>query len=572
MTKTNIKYLYRIFPLFLLIAFAGCKEEIDLESFTPDEPTMTITSGEIEVSNEEESFEIDIESNLPWRAEADVNWISLETKSALGDARLVFAVARNTTLEERQGTIRVWITKEYDKEIVVTQAPGEPTDVTVHWYVKEGATGDGSSWENATSLSNALQKVENDGDVIHIAEGTYAPVNTIRNGEESDPGDVTFEISRNITLIGGYSSNPAEGEEPDAATYKSVLSGSLESGGFAYHVVTVTALKSELNKVVLKGLTITEGLASPDASDVSVDGTTFPRNHGGGIIIGGANVDLMDCKISENSSGRHAAGMYVFASASVYMEGCEVSSNIGINSNSNAGGMFLDNATAVIHNTRFTFNNAGGVCAGIMTLNSANITLYNSIIANNTSRTHGCGFYNRTNSKALLVNCLIADNTNNTGNGGGFAAHNGTTTDIISSTIVGNSANAGGGMYIYSGNTVNLYNSIVAQNSPAEEQIVLAGTLMQKKSIIGTAVFDGDQNQIPDVVFNADAMLEDKGNFVIVPVGEGNPATIYGMSSPELGILGNSVSPQVEDEIITFDLLGNSRENKNTMGAFIHTN
>ena len=570
MNKTVIKYFVRIFPLFILIALTGCKEEIDLESFTPENPAMTITSGEIEVSNAEESFEIDIESNLPWRAEADVNWINLETKSALGSDKLVFTVTRNTTLEERQGTIRVWITKEYDKEIVVTQAPGEPTDITVHWYVKEGATGDGSSWDNATSLSNALQQIENDGDMIHIAEGTYAPVNTIRNGEESDPGDITFEIFRNITLIGGYSANPVEGEEPDPSTHETILSGSIESGSSAYHVVTVTALKSELNKVVLKGLTITGGLASADAGSVAIDGVAYPRDHGGGLIVGDSNVDLIDCKVSENSSGRHAAGMYVFASARIYMERCEVNSNVGVNSNSNAGGMFLDNATAVIHDTQFAFNNAGGVCAGIMTLNSAEIELYNSIVANNTSRTHGCGFYNRTNSKALLVNCVISGNTNNTGNGGGFAAHNGTTTDIISSTIVGNSAKAGGGMYIYAGNTVNLHNSIIAGNSPEAEQTVVAGTLTPKSSVMGTEILDGDQNPVSGVTFNAAEMLEDKGNFVIVPVGEDNPATIYGMSSLELTVLGNSVSPPVEEEIITFDLLGNSRENKNTMGAFLN--
>ena len=569
MNRTFFRTLRIIMPVILLATFIGCKEEIDLQSFTPLDPSITITSDEILVSNQDEVFEIDIESNLPWRAETKQNWINIQTNSAPGSDKLVFSVTRNTTLSERQGSIRVWITKEYDKQIIITQQPGEPVDVTVKWYVKVDGTGDGSSWENATTLSVALQSVENDGDVIHIAEGTYAPAAIIRNGQASDSRDMTFEIARNITLIGGYSANPAEGEEPDPASNETVLTGDLGGGNSAYHVVTVTALRSELNNVVMKGLTVTAGFASTDASNVGVDGVSFPRDHGAGMIIGASDVELFDVNIVENRSGRHAAGMYAFASASVYMERCKINSNIAVNSNSNAAGLFLDNASAVIHDSEIAFNNAGGVGGGIMTLNAANIELYNSVISGNTSRTHGCGFYNRTNSKALLVNCVVSDNVNNTGNGGGIAAHTGTTTDIISSTIVGNKANAGAGIYIYAGNTVNLHNSIVALNEPAGDEIVMAGTLVRKNSIVGSAVYNDIEEQIGGVTFAAGEMLEKGDNFMIVPVGNDNPAIEYGMSVIQLTVLGNSLNPQVEEHIITNDRLGNSRADHTIMGAYV---
>ncbi|HZH72781.1 MAG TPA: BACON domain-containing carbohydrate-binding protein [Mariniphaga sp.] len=569
MNKTYYKFLRNIFPVLLLLALVGCKEEIDLQSFVPQDPEMTLTSNQIQVSNQEEVFEIDIESNLPWRAETKENWINIQTNSALGSGKLVFSVLRNTTLEERQGRIRIWITDEYEKEITVVQQPGEPTDVTVHWYVKADGTGDGSSWENAASLSAALLNIENDGDVIHIAEGVYAPESIIRNGQEADSRDKTFEIARNITLIGGYSSNPVEGEEPDATAHETILSGNLGDGNTAFHVVSVTAIRSELNKVVLKGLTVSGGFASADASNVNVDGVAFPRDHGGGIIIGAADVELFDVNVIENNSGRHAGGMYVFGSASVYMERCKVNSNVGVNSNSNAAGFYLDNATATLYDSEISYNSAGGVAGGIMTLNSANIALYNSVISGNTSRTHGCGFYNRTNSKALLVNCVVSDNKNNTGNGGGIAAHNATTTDIVSSTIVGNTAVSGPAIYVNAGNTVNLYNSIVALNEPAANQIVSSGTVVNKNTIVGEAVYNADEVQVGDATFVAEEMLELQENYVVLPIGDNNPAAQYGMSALELTVLGNNLNPQVEENVITFDKRGNSRNGLTTMGAYI---
>ena len=569
MNRTLYKFLRNAFPVLILLAFMGCKEEIDLQSFVPQDQEMTLTSNEIQVSNQEEVFEIEIESNLPWRAETKENWITIQTNNALENGKLVFSVLRNTTLNERQGTIRIWITKDYEKEITVIQQPGEPTDFTVHWYVKADGTGDGSSWENATSLSTALRNVENDGDVIHVAEGVYAPESIIRNGQEADSRDKTFEIARNITLIGGYSSNPVEGEEPDATAHQTILSGNLGDGNTAYHVVAITALRSELNKVVLKGLTISGGSASADASNVNVDGVAIPRDHGGGVIIGASDVELFDVYVIDNNSVRLAAGMYIFASASVYMERCKVNSNVGINSTSNAAGLFLDNATAVIYDSEIAYNSAGGVAGGIMTLNSANIELYNSVISGNTSRTHGCGFYNRTNSKALLVNCVVSDNKNNTGNGGGIAAHNATITNIISSTIVGNTAVSGPAIYVNAGNTVNLYNTIVALNEPAANQIVSVGTVVNKNTIIGDAVYNADEVLVGDATFVASEMLELRDNYVVLPIGANNPATQYGMSSLELTVLGNNVNPQVGEEIITTDKLGNSRVGFTTMGAYM---
>lgn len=69
--------------------------------------------------------------------------------------------------------------------------------------------------------------------------------------------------------------------------------------------------------------------------------------------------------------------------------------------------------------------------------------------------------------------------------------------------------------------------------------------------------------------FNINTMLEEAGELIYVPVGNGNPALDHGMTVNELIELGGSLDPAVEEAVISYDQLNNSRSGLKTMGAFV---
>src|SRR5690606_34402987 len=105
----------------------------------------------------------------------------------------------------------------------------------------------------------------------------------------------------------------------------------------ARHVLTVSAVMETDKKVTLSGLTIKEGQAGGSGS-VSIDGTSFSRQHGGGVIIGNSNVLIENCEIIENSTNNHAAGMFVTNNAVVTIKNSRISNNVATVAASNGGG------------------------------------------------------------------------------------------------------------------------------------------------------------------------------------------------------------------------------------------
>lgn len=74
------------------------------------------------------------------------------------------------------------------------------------WFVKSDANGNGTSWENATSIQNACKSAA-DGDIIYIASGNYVLPQGIN-------------ITKAISLIGGFAGNENSLKNPDAQKTK----------------------------------------------------------------------------------------------------------------------------------------------------------------------------------------------------------------------------------------------------------------------------------------------------------------------------------------------------------------
>ncbi len=299
--------------LFLSIFLAlmnACSENLDIASFDPETPEYSLEGGDVSVPKEGGDFTVNVKSNLPWRAKTSTDWITMKSESGMGgDGTFTFTAGRNRTVDERIGEIIVWVTDDEQKSIKIIQAPSEVSDLVNHYYVKTTGTdaNDGLSWATPTTLSNAIDMMA-PGDYIHIAAGTYIPTNKVSGG--SQDADITFEIHSNVTIIGGYPANAAEGAVSDPENNETILSGDKKY----YHTVTVTAPVESGNKVTIQNLSIKNGLAGAStAGTININGAVYRRSYAGGMMIGKSVVDVIGCKISENESQQHAAGIYVFA-------------------------------------------------------------------------------------------------------------------------------------------------------------------------------------------------------------------------------------------------------------------
>ena len=298
---------------------------------------------------------------------------------------------------------------------------------------------DGLSWASATTLDNALAMAE-DGDVIHVAAGTYKPqVALDYNGAPEEDGFKNFLIDKNITLIGGYPQTPSEGAEADASLNKTILDGDSK----AYHTLIVAAPKVSDGMVVIDGITVKGGNAVNGNVSIKLNGNTINGGQGAGVAFVGTNVqmrnvvvsnntasgaggifcvaskvNMTDCSVTENVvSGGNAGGAWFSSGSDVNMDRCSITNNEAVN----AGGLYLyaaagKDCSAIIKNTVITGNNATtNHGAAWIRDDSGNHQLE--------AKFEGCTFSKNTakqsavaqciNAYVIFDSCTIADNTGN---------------------------------------------------------------------------------------------------------------------------------------------------------------
>ncbi|MDX9883333.1 MAG: hypothetical protein RBS73_14825 [Prolixibacteraceae bacterium] len=593
------KFSLHTLLLFLVtLTLVSCKEEIDLGSFIPKEPSMVFSPETLNVSKSDSTYEIAITSNLPWRVKSNVDWIIVKDATVKGmetDSKIIVDVRKNPTTEERVGSITAWITSDYEKTFSITQAAGDPPPVIKkHVYVKEGGTGDGSSWASATSLDAALSQDYAAGDLIHVAAGTYTPGLLVTGGSAGNEGDKTFEIKQNITIIGGYPANASQGAVSDPSVNSTILDGN----NTANHVVIVTAPVIENQKVILTGITIKNGNTAASGG-VSINGLEYGKNYGGGLIVGKSVVELNYCILTDNTAVSGGGAIYTFAEAVLTLNNCVVKNNKTTASGANGGAIFIFGRSMLYTNhSAITTNGAGGF-AGALYAYGANFHMYNTAVDGNgaggvgstvAGKAYG-GVYLREGT-GTLVNCTVYGNTASN-LGGGVGAYGTVSTPatltIISSTITGNkikhASAKGAGVYVNAtaaNATLNIYNSIVSGNTagPSGTENIsdvegAAGFAWTKKyTIASDQVYDNNGVAIPGTTFDFATMLgtfadNGGGTNTCLLLGANNPAKTNGMSANDLITLGNTFTPAIPAEIIANDQIGGNRNGKPYIGACV---
>jgi len=456
---------------------------------------------------------------------------------------------------------------------------------TNYYVTATGAGGNnGLSWTNATTLDAALALVV-DGDIINLGAGTYLPAVNVTSGAGTVQ-DKTFELKKNISLIGGYPETPIEGSIP-SSTNITKFDGTLTCN----HVIAVTAPIVADKKVTLTNISVTGGKSGSTTGTISINSLTYNRINGSAISIGAANVELNNCHIFDNL-GSATPGVHCFAASNVVFNNCVIENNTGTG---NGGGIWNEVSTVYVNNSTINNNKIGGVGGGVYAINSASSTtsgipqtyLFNTTISNNTA-SHKAGYYGREKSIGVMVNCTVYGNvcTIATGNtGGGVSLYTGPTgnaanavsLDIINSTITNNSCVAtiddGGGIRVNDAYcTLNIYNSIVSGNTVGADGSMRAGDIAllnssvynKTNTIISDRVYTAYGTEIIGKTFDFVSMLgalNDNGGSTKTCqlLGDNNPAKTYGMTNQALKALCPIFTPALPESLITNDQLGNSR-------------
>lgn len=565
------------------LALTSCLKDFQDTSFAPQKAEISYSIPDKTVDKDAQSFEIALNSNLPWRASSASNWLSVKPQRGMGDETLTITVQKNRTVEERTGYIRVYVTSDQYKDFFVTQGSSEGGQANVYYVRVDGnASASGLSWGNATTMTAALEQAS-DGDCIYVAAGTYSPELPLTSSDSGDKCNRTFEIHSNFSMIGGF---PADSDDStfdpeidyDPSSNVTVLDGNVESALKAYHVVTVTALKTEGKKAVLKGFTISGGETSAIEGSVSVNGSSYDLGYGGGLFIGPSNLEIADCIITGNNARQHAGGVYVKAGATVNMERCRIQSNT---SESNAGGMWNSGASVYMNQCTIADNISGQMAGGYYSIDSGGSPsvsrIYNSTLSGNDCTTRnagrsGGGAYIREYSDAVFVNCTFYGNKG--GNGGAVQAYGGNGRNskltLISCTVTGNSATLlGGGISLWNNyNTTKIYNCIISGNTTSGSGADIGygsaigsnvPNLDYENSIVGPSLYSTTGNVKGGWTFDASTMLNTFGFWggltktcTLVSSGS-NPACSEGMSKETLGSIGASLSPAVDLSIFDYD-------------------
>ena len=575
-------------------ALASCTLDFPKESEYPFLSGNTGQTPEITFSGQKDiavgktggEFKGSFKSNLPWVAESLVDWIEITSDKrgmgGNGETELTFNVTRNTTLRSRTGQIRVSITSDAEACIKVVQEPSLPEDLGNEWFIKPGATGKGTSWEDATDLGEALKACVT-ADKLYLAAGTYTP--TQYAGGSSD-ADKTFLLTQNVRIYGGYPANPKAGDAADPAVNKTILSGNESSTN---HVFVIAAPKDDDYSIQINGITVRGGCnTSTKAGSNKLNGEYFFTGYGAGVYVLGSKVKFTNCFIKDNKSAKFACGMFSTNNSYVEMEHCEITDNMVESGNAagihNAGTMILRNCG--IRRNGCTKSSLVGGFYNYDTdkkLNTAKAYLYSCEFENNSGSTNWkrvSNFYGRENSFSVIVNTTFYGT--DAGNAP-IAIYGEGVTDteayIISCTVAGNissSPDVCSGI-AQASSKVKVYNSIVSGNKGGRDGIWAVKSSMNELidqrtetvsySINAEKVF-GDDVVMSGLLFDPEKMLGKASNGVVPLIGSGNPALTNGMTADQLKSIKSGREPEIDETEVVKDQKGNPRTGK-VMGAYV---
>ena len=335
-------------------------------------------------------------------------------------------------------------------------------------HVAPDGSGDGSSWEQATSeLQLAIFKSYIDKDTIWVKEGTYY-------GNPSE--NHAFRLIPGCKLYGGF-----KGDEPfdydlslrDFEAHPSILDGNHSQG-------------------------IIDVYPFAEFSPTIIDGFTIQNGHRRCGILLNNKTHVKNCKICNNNSFNNGGGISQHPTINptgVVVENCEFFGNSAV-----CGGAINDIGNAQYINCRIYDNHATHNGGGIYCTSNDKHSQFISCTINNNSALRGGGI-DSNNSKSTFWSCLINNNTAQIG--GGCYLTNGAS--LYNCTIVKNEAQ---------GDYGGLYNNWTTTHNNIKNCIVWGNVSQGEYPQIGpndTYSYCAVQDDASTTQLNFDAMAENDG-------------------------------------------------------------
>lgn len=334
------------------------------------------------------------------------------------------------------------------------------------WYVAPDGQPDaaGISWSSPTTLKHALADAGDDEE-LWIKQGTYRPDDTGTPFTLSAAIDPTpfFEISKSLSLLGGFAGNETSAANRSRNPALTVLSGDLQNNDDPNDTGLNAPSRQDNAGHVVK---ITGG--SPNVDGLTITGGNQRIDNGGGMLINGMTYPLLtNLVFHHNNASAKGGGLAIIDGEG----GQTVLQDVTIRDNTaNAGGGLYHSTTngGSVRLTRTIFErnkatNVGGGLAGNMTI----MKVLDSVFSKNEAVNQGGGVW------MLHAPSFSLDFTNRY--------------DWFNVVFSENAAKQGGGMY-FSGSTSrglrlghitmanNRFNTLLAADNPCGAGIYTQGS------------------------------------------------------------------------------------------------
>ena len=276
-------------------------------------------------------------------------------------------------------------------------------------YVKNGGSGNGTSWQQAYGTLNLALQNAISGDEIWVAQGTYFPSSTLNSAE-------SFIFKDGVKLYGGFLGNETLlTSRADTSGTTTILSGILSSS-----VQTATLIKvnnaSNINNLI-------DGFTILGAKRIMVSG----QPGGAGLQVLNSTIKLKNCIIKDNrtellnyniNQGYNGGGSAIFSLLSnLILENVNIVDNSldnkkttnNTNNRVNGGALYIEGGNfgynkGRIENNEYTYEGikgygGAGYFKNVTSLDLANLFVYyNKIAMKNistlsASNPEGGGFY-----------------------------------------------------------------------------------------------------------------------------------------------------------------------------------
>lgn len=413
-------------------------------------------------------------------------------------------------------------------------------------YVKQGATGDGSNWANASGDLQSMMNAAANGGTVYVAGGTYYPTtSTDRN--------ITFLLPKagNIKIFGGY--NAATGIRNITAN-PTILSGDIGTTGDdadnSYHVLVIANTDVNADSIIIDGFTVTKGRTAVSGLPFNYNAVGISPQYGGGIcVVVGGKVAIRNTIISNNKASFGGGGMFNHYSSPL-IEDCSIVSNESIDDYNyyayqyyGGGGIYNKYSDPQFTRTSIKLNK-GFRGAGM--LNYAGSSKFNNCLFDgNVAGDKGGATYNFSpasyeQSLPVFTNCVFTNNKAGLG-GVGYDTYKSSPTYtncvFYSNSALGSSGYGYGGcFYGYESEFLTINNCVFSGNVTSEDETI---RLINSSIRIRNSIIHGNSGGT-DIYIAGPSSNSEIGNSLIGSVGTTGGVTINYLTGNLIG----SYNPQ----------------------------